>query len=65
MTKLEEKRSSGFTITHEFKTELQAIKFVSNESSIVEKDVAECLRVNGWFDHRFENGVEVQYKLNP
>lgn len=65
MTKLEEKRSSGFSIVHTFRSKLAAVKYVSEETSIVEKDVDECLTVNGWFDHKDKNGVEVQYKLNP
>lgn len=64
MTKLEEKRSSGFTITHEFKTKLAAIKFVSNETGIVEHAVEHCLN-DCWFDHKFPNDIEVRYKLNP
>ena len=66
MTKLEEKRSSGFTITHQFKTKLEAVKYVSRETNIDEKDVHTCLILDGWFDHKYEHsGIDVQYRLNP
>lgn len=61
--KLEEKRSSGFTITHEFKDKLHAVKYVSMETNIVEKDVAYCIDLYGYMDHKFPNEIEVTYKL--
>lgn len=63
--KLEEKRSSGFTVTHEFKSELAAIKYVSTQTDIVESAVKEHLTTDGIFKHQYNNGIEVQYKLNP
>lgn len=65
MTKLEEKRSSGFSIMHEFKTELAAIKYVSAETNIVESAVVDEFKRGGIFKHEQENNIEVQYKLNP
>lgn len=65
MTKLEEKRSSGIIITHEFKSELAAVKYVSIETDMEEKCIADELKITGWFDHKFANDIEVTYKLVP